>query len=292
MQIHFEEGNQLLLNALLAFIMFGVALDLSLHDITKALKSPKAATVGLASQFILMPAMTFVLVYFWQPDIGLALGMILVAACPGGNISNFISSIARADVGLSVSLTAASTLLCLVFTPLNFELWADKLPEATAMLRALQMNPTSLFKTLLLLLFLPVVAAMSIRSRYPHVADRIQGPIRKLSIFVFVGFIVVAFMKNTDAFLHYLDKVFLLVMAHNLLALILGYATARLFQLQEKQCRTISIETGIQNAGLGLVLCFNFFPGIGEMALVCAWWGIWHIISGMGIGYFWSRVPA
>jgi len=289
-QINFEPGNQLLLNVLLAFIMFGVALDLSWNDITNAFKNPKAVALGLASQFILMPALTFLLVYFWRPDIGLALGLILVAACPGGNISNFISSMARADVGLSVTLTAASTLLCLFFTPLNFEFWAKQLPEATALLRALKMNPIDLFQTLLLLLFLPAVIAMTIRSRYPKIADWIQGPIRKVSILVFIGFIVVAFMKNTEAFVHYLDKVFLLVMAHNLMALVLGYALARLFRLQEKQCRTISIETGIQNAGLGLVLCFNFFPGIGEMALVCAWWGIWHIISGMGIGYFWSRV--
>lgn len=290
-KINFEPGNQLLLNALLAFIMFGVALDLSWKDISKAFQRPKPTLIGLSSQFILMPAMTFVLVSFWRPEAGLALGLILVAACPGGNISNFISSLAKADVGLSVSLTAISTLVCVFFTPFNFEFWAGMLPETQNLLRTVTLDPLELFQTVVLLLFLPVILAMFIRGRWPQFADRIQGSIRKASMLVFMGFVVVAFVKNTDAFLHYLDKVFLLVLLHNLLALAGGYAIAKATGLRESQCRTVSIETGIQNAGLGLVLCFNFFPEIGEMALVCAWWGIWHIISGFAIGYLWSKKP-
>lgn len=288
-QIQFQQGNQILLNILLAFIMFGVALELSVDDILNAFRKPKPTGVGLLSQFILMPAMTFVLVYLWKPEPGLALGLILVAACPGGNVSNFISSIARADVGLSVSLTAVSTLFCIFFTPFNFEFWAGILPEVQPLLRSVSMNVVQLFEAVLMLLFIPMILGMGLRRKFPEFALKIQGPIRKLSMLVFAVFIIGALWNNRAGFSQYLDKVFVLVLVHNLMALVLGYAIAKAFTLKEQQCRTISIETGIQNAGLGLILCLNFFPEIGEMALVCAWWGIWHIVSGMSFGYFWSK---
>jgi bile acid:Na+ symporter, BASS family len=289
--INFDPESQLLLNALLAFIMFGVALDLSFKDIAAAFKRPVPISAGLLSQFILMPAMTFILVWLLEPEAGLALGLILVAACPGGNISNFISALAKADVALSVSLTAVSTLLCIFFTPLNFGFWAGMIPDALPLLRAVDLNIYDLFKTVFILLILPVMAGMAVNNRYAEFSATIRGPLRTFSMLIFLGFVVVAFLKNTEAFTHYLDQVFLLVMIHNMLALLLGFAVGRYFGLKPPQCRTLSIETGIQNSGLGLILCFNFFPEIGQMALVCAWWGIWHLVSGLSAGFIWSKIP-
>jgi len=290
-QINFDPESQTLLHVLLAFIMFGVALDLGISDLRNAFRRPKPTLVGMLAQFVLLPAMTFLLLALWRPDAGLALGLLLVAACPGGNISNFISAMARADVALSVSLTAVSTLLCVFLTPFNFGFWAGWLPDVLGLLRTVHLDAADLVKSVMLLLLLPVVAGMFLNARWPALSDRIRTPIRRLSMLLFLGLVAVALWNNSEGFANYLDKVFVLVLVHNLIALTLGYLAGKVFRLDVQQCRTLSIETGIQNAGLGLVICLSFFPEIGEMALVCAWWGIWHIVSGMTLGAVWARIP-
>jgi len=280
----------MLLNFLLAFIMFGVALDLRFQDITGAFKKPRPILFGLFSQFFLLPLFTFLLVLIWKPHPALALGLFLVAACPGGNISNFMSSLAKADVGLSVSLTAISTLLCLFFTPFNFEFWAWLYPQTENLLRSVQLNAFDLLEMVFILLIVPLMVGMAFRAWKPEQVRKVQKPIHWFSMFIFIGFVVVAFLKNQDNFTKYAHLVALLVFAHNTLALSLGYFVGRVGRLGERASRSLSIETGIQNSGLGLVIAFNFFPEIGELALVCAWWGIWHIISGSVLGTFWSRI--
>lgn len=288
--INFDADSRMLLNFLLAFIMFGVALDLGLDDLTRAFKRPRSTLLGLLSQFILLPALTFALIWFWDPLPGLALGMFLVAACPGGNISNFMSSLAKADIGLSVSLTAIATLLCLFFTPFNFEFWSGLYPETQDLMRSVRLDVFELFKIVLLLLILPVIAGMIFRTRIPVLTQKIRKPIQWMSMVIFIGFVIVAFVKNQENFMKYAHLVALLVLVHNTMALVLGYTLGRVSKLGEPASRSLSIETGIQNSGLGLVICFNFFPEMGEMALVCAWWGIWHIISGLTLSTIWSRV--
>jgi len=279
------------LNYLLAFIMFGVALDLQWSDISRAFRRPKSTLLGLLSQFILMPAFTFLLAYLWNPLPSIALGMFLVAACPGGTVSNFMSSMAKADLGLSVTLTAVSTLLCVFFTPFNFEFWSGLYPGTQELLKSVRLDAFELFQTVFLFLILPVFAGMLVRARKPVFTNRITKPIKKVSMLIFVAFITVAFLKNKDNFLMYAELVFGLVIIHNLASFTLGYLVGRVGKLGEPASRSISIETGIQNSGLGLVISFNFFPEIGEMALLCATWGIWHIISGMALSAIWSRKP-
>ena len=269
--------------------MFGVALDLSWSDIGRAVRRPKPTLLGLLSQFILMPALTFVVAYFWNPLPGLALGMFLVAACPGGTVSNFMSSIAKADLGLSVTLTAISTLFCVFFTPFNFEFWSGLYPGTSDLLRSVELDVFELFQTVFLFLILPVLIGMVVKSKQPVFTNKIKKPVRWVSMLIFLAFVTVAFLKNKDNFLAYAHLVLALVIVHNFLALGLGYAVGKLGKLSEPASRSLSIETGIQNSGLGLVICFNFFPEIGEMALLCATWGIWHILSGLSLAAFWSR---
>jgi BASS family bile acid:Na+ symporter len=287
--INFNPNSRLALNFLLAFIMFGVALNLQWSDITRAIRKPKATFLGLLSQFILMPALTFVIAYFWHPLPGLALGMFLVAACPGGTISNFMSSMAKADLGLSVTLTTISTFLCVFFTPFNFELWSSLYPETGNLLKSVSLDAFELFETVFLFLILPVFAGMLFGAKKPVFTQKIMKPIKWFSMLIFIAFIAVAFFKNKDNFIKYADLVVALVIVHNLSALALGYVVGRLGKLGEPASRSIAIETGIQNSGLGLIICFNFFPEIGEMALLCASWGIWHVISGMALAAVWGR---
>jgi hypothetical protein len=123
--LNFSDSNLVFLNIALAFVMFGVALDIKVEHFRAILHNPKSAVMGFISQTFLLPAFTFLLVLVLNPTPTVALGMILVAACPGGNISNFISSMARANVALSVSLTALSTSAAIFFTPFNFALWGN-----------------------------------------------------------------------------------------------------------------------------------------------------------------------
>ena len=157
--INFDPNSRLTLNFLLAFIMFGVSLDLTWADVSRAFRKPKLTLLGLLSQFVLMPALTFAVAYFLESASGLALGMFLVAACPGGTVSNFMSSVAKADLGLSVSLTAVST-LCVFFTPFNFEFWSGLYPFTTDLLKTVSLDATELFSTVFFFLILPVFVGM------------------------------------------------------------------------------------------------------------------------------------
>lgn len=268
--------------------MFGVALSIELRDFKNLAKNPKAAFIGVFSQFILLPALTFVLVILIQPHPSLALGMILVAACPGGNISNFITFLAKGNTALSVSLTAFSSIAAIIITPLNLEFWASLYSPTANILTSVNLNATEVFKTISLIIGAPLFLGMLIRNRRRELAKKISAILKPVSILIFLAFIVIAFANNIHIFMSYIHIVVLLVFLHNIIALSSGYLSGKVFGLSRTDNRTLAIETGIQNSGLGLLLIFTFFDGLGGMALVAAWWGIWHIISGMLLATFWS----
>ncbi|MFT6027542.1 MAG: BASS family bile acid:Na+ symporter [Bacteroidia bacterium] len=281
----------MVLSFILGFVMFGVSLELTWADINRAFKRPKPTLLGLFSQFVLLPLVTFVIVWLWNPLPGLALGMFLVAACPGGTVSNFMSSVAKADLGLSVSLTAISTMLCVFLTPFNFEFWSSLYPATAELLKSVELNPVDLFQTVLLFLIVPVFMGMFFNYKFPSPTEKIKKPIKWVSMLIFLGFVFIAFHKNQDSFMNHAHLVVALVIVHNTVAFLTGYLTGRVGRLGDAASRSLSIETGIQNGGLGLVICLTFFPEIGEMALLCATWALWHIISGLVLSTIWGRIP-
>lgn len=290
-QIHlnFNEGNLSALNFILAFIMFGVALEIKTDDFIRLVRSPKIALVGLASQFVILPAATCALVYVIQPAPSIALGMIMVAACPGGNISNFITYLAKGNTALSVSLTAVGTVLAIVMTPFNLSFWGGLHPPVAAILHEVSLDALEVLETILLIAGLPLLAGMFVGRHWPAFAALISRFIKPFSIVIFLGFVAMAFANNVDIFTRYIHLVLVVVFFHNAVALASGFYAARIFGLEFRDQKTVAIETGIQNSGLGLLLIFSFFGGLGGAALVAAWWGIWHIISGMLIATFWGR---
>ena len=289
--LNFAGDNFWLLNVLLGFIMFGVALEIKSEHFIQLLKHPKPALVGILSQVIITPALTFVLTLILKPSPSIALGMILVAACPGGNISNFISSLAKANVALAVSLTAFSTLMAFITTPLNFTIWASLNPATAPLLKEISISPFEMIKTVVLLLGIPLAIGIFISNKFPKFTAKIIKPIKISSIVIFAAFVLIAFSANIAIFLEYFFVILLLVFIHNSMALGIGFFTAKTFRLAKQDTRTLTIETGIHNSGLGLVLIFAFFNGLGGMAVIAAWWGIWHIISGLAIATYWSRKP-
>lgn len=284
--LNFSPASLTLLNAILGLVMFGVALDLTTDDFRRLRRQPWPYLVGLFSQFVFLPVATFLLILALQPSPSVALGMILVAACPGGNVSNFLTHHARGDVALSVSLTATATFIAVIMTPLNIALWGSLYAPAAELVRETSLDPLDMAISVLVLLVVPLILGMLLNRQRPELARRLRRPMTIFSLVFFAVFIVIALAGNWDNFLTYAGAVFLLVVLHNGVALLGGYTVARVARLPESQRRTVSIETGIQNSGLGLILIFNFFGGLGGMAVVAALWGIWHIIAGFAAATF------
>ncbi|MEZ4777505.1 MAG: bile acid:sodium symporter family protein [Bacteroidia bacterium] len=291
--LNFSQNGLFVLDMTLFVIMFGVALALRIEDFQLLLKKPIAPVTGLVSQFVLLPALTLGLVWILRPCPSMALGMFLVAACPGGNISNFMSLMAKGNVALSVSLSAMATILAIVMTPFNFAFWSQFYPPAKELLLAISINPIDIFLKILTILAIPLFLGMWTARKFPALTAKITKPIRILSILFFAGYILIALMLNFDFFVKYIKFVVLIVVAHNATALSGGYFLSKLMGLGTTDSRTISIETGIQNSGLALVLIFGpIFNGMGGMAMIAAMWGITHIVSGLSIATFWSKFPA
>ena len=300
-RINFSAGGMHIINLVLAFVMFGVALGIQPSMFKEVFKKPKSVIVGLVSQLIALPALTFLLIVAFNQYITpmVAMGMILVAACPGGNISNFMSQLSKANTELSVTLTAITTLVSPIFTPANFAIWGGLYvnfvnPEAGSALRELHIDIYQMFETVFILLGVPLVLGILVSHYLPKVAQKLKKPMQYFSIIFFIMMVVLAFGNNVDLFLKYIWFIFILVLIHNGLALSTGFGMATIFKLPFADRRTLTIETGIQNSGLGLVLLFNpkIFPpdlAIGGMLFITAWWGIWHIISGLSVSFVFAR---
>ncbi|PZR38927.1 MAG: symporter [Azospira oryzae] len=295
-QVHlnFNSDNLWVLNLCLALLMFGVALDLKVADFKRLIDSPKASIVGLSAQFVVLPFLTFLMVWIIQPQPSIALGMILVAACPGGNISNSITHLAKGNTALAVSITAVGTLFAIFLTPLNFQLYGNLYQPAAEILRTVRVDPWDMIRTVVVVAGIPIVIGMMLSHYYPAVSLKLSRIMKPLSIVIFAGFVVIALANNFAYFLRYIHYVLLLVFVQNAIAMFTGFMMARAAGLSFVDQKTLAIETGIHNSGLGLVLIFAFFDGLGGMAFVAAWWGIWHILSGLCLATYWSKsaVPA
>lgn len=289
--IHFSPDSLIALNICLAFIMFGVAIEMKAEHFSQLLNQKKAVATGIFSQIILLPFLTFLLVLVLPISKGMALGMILVAACPGGNVSNFFAMLAKGNVALSVALTAFSSLLAFIITPINFFFWASLVPSLTTEVKEFHVDFVSLMTNMVLILLVPLLVGMWSAKQFPSLNQKIGKGIRILSIIILAAFVVIAFVNNRNAFTSNFINVFWIVLLHNGSALLLSYFFSASLKNDEATNRTIAIETGIQNSGLGLILIFTFFNGNPEMALVAAWWGVWHLISGFTFASVTRRMP-
>lgn len=287
--INFDSEALWVLNVVLAFVMFGVALEISIKDFKELWSKPKPILIGVLSQFVLLPLVTFILILILKPYPSIALGMIIVAACPGGNISNFITHLAGGNSALSVCLTAIATLLAVIMTPLSLEFWGSLYKPTAQILETVAIAPFEMVKLVALLLGLPLFLGMCLHHFRPKLALILAKGLKPLSLLFFIALVFLALYNNMDIFLDYIFYVFWIVLLHNLLAFFTGFSISKIFKLNQKNGKSITIETGIQNSGLGLLLIFTFFDGLGGMALLTAFWGIWHLVSGLLLAGYWSK---
>lgn len=286
--MQFSSADLLLLNFTIAAMMFGVSLQLKVSDFTRLIASPRAPAIGLIAQFMLLPALTCGLTWALKIDPQLSLGMILVASCPGGTFSNIMTWIGRGSVAVSVTMTAISSLAAVVMTPFNFAFYGWLNPSTRTILTDISVSPWQLLGLVILVLGVPIALGMFVGRRYPRFAVKSDKPMRVASLAVFLVFVAVAFVKNSALLAEAMSMVIPLVIAHNLMALSIGALSARAAKLNSVEGRAVTMEVGIQNSGLGLTILFTFFPDSSGMILIAACWGVWHLISGLSLAYFWS----
>ena len=224
------------------------------------------------------------------------MGMILISACPGGNISNFISALAKANIELSVSLTAFATLAASFLTPINFAFWGGRYvhyyQRGGDFHIPIQIDFLEMAKIVFILLGLPLLLGMLFAHYFPRIAKKYLKQVKIVSIFLYMTFIVGALWANLEYIPGYVLPIGVVVLFLNSQTLFTGYLVGTLARTSIPERRTLSIETGIQNSGLALVLIFNpkLFNANGGMAFMAAWWGIWQMISGIGIAAILGRI--
>ncbi len=302
-QLNLGSGTGLVMSIVLALIMFGIALGIKGKVLKDVFVHPKSILTGVILQWVGLPLVSFLLIVLfnhWLTPM-VALGMLLVASCPGGNISNFISSLSKGNVELSVSMTAVATVFAPFVTPFNFWAWGNLYLKYAALTNTLTIPQleipfSEIFKTVFIILGIPIILGMLFAHYFPKATEKIKKPFSIFSIVVFIVMVLGMFIPNWQLFIKYIIFIFILVLIHNACAFGTGYLGSTAMKLPRRDRRSITIEVGIQNSGLGLTLLLNpaiFRPEIwcnpetgimyGGMLFVTAWWGIWHILSGLSI---------
>jgi BASS family bile acid:Na+ symporter len=186
-------------------------------------------------------------------------------------------------------MTAVANPLYILALPLSVAFWGSLHPTARGLLESVELNPWQMLLDVFLIIGLPFLLGMLLRTRLPRFAQRVQPFVKWFSLLALVGFIVAALAGNWAYFVAFLGIILLVVTVHDAVALAIGYGTAVAGGLGTRERKAMTFEVGIRNAGLGLGLIFAFFGGLGGMAIVAGWWGIWDIVAGLIVAGLWAR---
>lgn len=275
--------TQLFLPLALAVIMFGMGLSLTFEDFRRILIYPKAVAIGLANQILLLPLVAFGLIHVFGLPAELAVGLMILAACPGGATSNLITHLAKGDSALSITLTAFSSLITVFTIPfvVNFAILYF-IPDGKE-------QQLDIFGTVISVIFitiLPVLIGMLVLKRAPQLAQNWDAPFRKISAVFFVIILIAAILKERSNLLENFAQAGPVALALNLVTLGLGYASGMVFGLGKKQSTTIAIEAGIQNGTLGITIAATLLVN-STMAIPSAIYGL-LMFGTAGLVIFWG----
>ncbi len=288
-EIRFElsSSSEIALSLSLAVMMFAVALSLKLEHFRFFKENPKVYFTGVISQIIFLPALTVILCYLTNPHPSVALGMILISCCPGGNVSNLLSMFGRANTALSISLTATSSLAAAFITPLSIIFWCGLYSPTQNLLSEITFDKLNFLFNTFLILALPLLIGVSLLYLFPKFAKKIYNSVSLISAICLLLIIVFAFIEYFEVFLQIGISIIVLIIVHNTLAFLLGYISGLTINASKASARSLTFEIGIQNSGLGIVILLTQLDGIGGAGIVAGLWGIWHIIAGLIlVGFF------
>lgn len=282
-RVSVNEETRLALTISLAIMMFSVALTLKPADFAFLGKRPKMFFGGVLTQILLLPVMTLGLAHLIAPTPSIAFGMIVVASCPGGNVSNLMVLMARGNAAYSVSLTAASSALAFIITPVSILFWASLYPPTAELIRTIEIETLPFILQTAAALGLPLAIGMTISATAPTVAARIQPFVYGLSICILIALVVFGVTGNWGVLMAVGAIIVPVAMLHNAAAFGLGALAGRVLGVDPASRRALTFEIGIQNAGLGLIILLTQFPTLGGAAAVTALWAVWHLFAGLGL---------
>jgi len=284
--------QQLVLSLVLATMVFSVALELKVDDFRRVALAPRAVVCGLVPQFLLLPGATWLATLVLDLPPSTEAAMILVAACPGGSLSNVVTHFGRGNTALSVSISAVASVMALFLTPLNFTWMVSTNPATAGWLRELAIDPSGIWWSLLALLAVPMTLGLTLGHRSPALAAKLRKPLGTFSLLALLAFIVAGLVRERHLLNAQILPTFGLVVLHNAAGLLLGWLSARAFRVGTRDGRAVMIEGGMQNSGLALgIIAVQFNADLG-MVIVASLWGIWHIISGMTLALIWRTRDA
>ena len=293
LSLDLSDELQLGTKVIVAFFLFGVALDTRIGDFRDVLRRPWVIAVGVVAQYVVAPGLTLLLTLALGVKGSVAIGMLLVACCPAGNLSNILTHRARGDVALSISLTGVSNVLAVLVTPVALAFWSGLNPSAEALLRDIELSPWDVVAEVALLIGLPFAAGLLVAWRAPGFAARAQRFVEPGALVLLLLIVVGGLASQFGVFTTYLAVVVLPIAGQNLLALGVGYGTGRACRLSEAGTRAMTFELGVRNTGLALVLGLGFFADLGGVVFVAALWGLWDVLTGLALASWWRRrVPA
>ncbi|TYL46064.1 bile acid:sodium symporter family protein [Nocardioides sp. BGMRC 2183] len=289
--VDLSQGMQWAFRLLIAVFLFGIALDSRPDDFRAALRRPGVFGVLLTTQYVVMPALTLGLLVLLDPHPSVALGMIFVICCPSGSVSNLITHRARGDVALSVSLTAVSNLTALVATPAAFAFWGSLYPDTDRLLTEIQLDAGDMAIEIVILLGIPFALGVLVAQRLPALAARLRRPLEIATLLFLVTLAAGALGSRIADVLPFLGAVAAGVVLQNALSFIVGYGAGRTSRLPDPGVRTMTIEIGMRNTGLALVLVLAYFDELGGAILLVAMWAAWDVIVGLSVAAWWRRRP-
>ena len=283
LQIQLDPAGQAVLAIALIIIMFSIALGLRVSDFSIVQTRPSVYFGGVLAQIIGLPLLTLGLLHLLAPAPSVALGMIVVACCPGGTTSNLLSYLARGNVAYSVALTATSSVLAAVMTPVSILFWSNRYGPTAELLQTIDVDPISFLLQTMLLLGVPLAAGMIVAARAPDLAGRLKTLMAPMGVVVLVGVIIYGAFQFIPILLPAIGLLFGIAIFHNASAFLLGFSTALAVRADPPTRRSLTIEVGIQNSGLAIVILIAQLKGLGGAAAIAATWGLWHLIAGASI---------
>ena len=269
-----------LINPLLGVIMFGMGLTLKAEDFRVVFSRPRDVLIGCLAQFTVMPLLAFALTRIFSLDDALAVGVILVGCCPGGTASNVITYLAKGDLALSVGMTATSTLLAPVLTPLLVWLFAGE---------TVDVNVWGMLLSILWVVILPIALGLLVQRLWPKATDRATSYLPALSSIAICLIVMIVIAANAHKLLSGGLIIVLVVILHNVCGLAIGYLIGYILKLTPAKRRAISVEVGMQNSGLASSLATLHFAAYPMATIPGAIFSVWHNISGAIVARLYGR---
>lgn len=280
-----DSVSNLILSLALIIIMWGMGMSLTVKDFKRVVQYPRAVVIGLINQLILLPVLGFSLIAVFQVPAELAIGLMILAACPGGPTSNLIVHLAKGDTALSVSLTAIASIITVFTIPLIINFSMQQILDQTAMI---QLDVVDTIKKMCIVIIIPVSLGMLVRRYLPKFAEKMGKPVRIASAVLLFVIIIGIIVKEKEVLPGYFVQVGIVTLMLNVLSMVIGFFSARLLKLSDDQSISISVESGIQNGTLALAIAVGLLENP-TFAIAPAVYSILMFFTGGAIIFYATR---